>query len=134
MADDFSELGELAADLTAAPKETAPFVKQALKGTAQEVKKGWAARAKVSRGSYPRGYAASVDYDEKDTAAGPEVEIGPNLGKPGGSSGFLEDAPGGVRAAPQHAGRDALEAAEADFKRGVEAALADGLAKALGAS
>lgn len=134
MADDFDELMEIAADLTSAPSEVAPFVKKALKGTAMEIKKGWAARASVSRGSYPRNYAVSVDFDERDTAAGPEVEIGPNLGRPGGSAGFLEDAPGGVLAAPQHAGRDALEAAEPDFVRGIEAALADGLAKSLGAS
>lgn len=134
MAGDFDELSELAADLTSAPAEVAPFVKVALRGTAMEIKKGWAERARVSHGSYPRGYARSIDFDEKDNESGPEVEIGPNLGKNGGSAGFLEDAPGGVRAAPQHAGRDALEAAEKDFVRGIDAALADGLAKSLGAS
>lgn len=135
MADDFDELLELAADLTSAPKEVAPFVKQALKGTAMEVKKGWSERAKIARGEgYSAAYASSIDFDEKDTEVGPEVEIGPNLGKAGGSAGFLEDAPGGVLAPPLHAGRDALEAAEPDFVRGLENALADGLAKALGAS
>lgn len=135
MAGDFDELMELAADLTAAPSEVAPFVKKALKVTAMEVKKGWSSRAKISPGNgFSRAYASSIDFDEKDTAAGPEVEIGPNLGRAGGSAGFLEESPGGVLAPPLHAGRDALEAAEPDFVRGTENALADGLAKALGAS
>lgn len=137
MADDFDELMELAADLTSAPKEVAPFVKQALKGTAMEIKKGWAERAGAVGGDgVPAGYAASIDFDERDTDAGPEVEIGPNLGKRGGKGGFLDEplSTGGLYRAPVHAGRDALEAAEPDFVRGIENALADGLAKALGAS
>lgn len=137
MADDFDELLQLAADLTAAPSETAPFAKKALKGTAMEIKKGWAARAEAVGGEgVPAGYASSIDFDELDTESGPEVEIGPNLGKRGGRGGFLDEplSTGGLTSAPVHAGRAAVEAAEPDFVRGLERAVADGLAKALGAS
>ena len=137
MADDFDELLELAKDLTDAPAEVAPFVKKALKGTAMEIKKGWTQRAEaVGSDGVPSGYAESIDFDERDTDAGPEVEIGPNPGKRGGKGGFLDEplSSGGLTHPPVHAGRAALEAAEPDFYRGLEHAVADGLAKALGAS
>lgn len=129
MADDFSELAELAADLSSAPRQVAPFVKKALRGTAMEVKKDWSTRARVSGGDgFSSAYAASIDFDEQDTADGPEVEIGPNLGKRGGSAGFLDEplSSGGLNRPPMHAGRGAVEAAEPDFVRGIEVALFDG--------
>lgn len=132
MADDFSEVGELVADLRGVPAEALPFIKQALKGTAMELKKGWQERAAVSAGDgYSERYASSIDFDELSPPDGPEVRVGPNLGRKGASAGFLEEAPGGVLAPPLHAGRDALEAVEEDFERGLLHAVADGLAKAL---
>jgi hypothetical protein len=66
------------------------------------------------------GYAASIDYDMKlDTDGVIGAEVGPNLDKPQGSFGLVEDAPGDVRSAPQHAGRSAAKNAEADFIRGI---------------
>lgn len=132
MSDDFAEFLELAADLTGAPSEVAPFVKKALKGTAVGIKRDWRAGAKVSRGEgFSGAYPYSIDFDEKDAATGPEVEIGPDLGRNGGSAGFLEEAPGGVKAPPLHAGRNAVEAHEEDFVRGIEIALYDGLRAAI---
>ena len=61
-----------------------------------------------------------------------EAEVGPHLGRNQGSFGFVEDANGGVRSAPQHAGRDALRANEADFERGLQIALFDATMKAVG--
>lgn len=135
MADDFDGLLELAADLTDAPSEVAPFVKQALKGTAMGIKKDWANRAKISRSGYPKAYPSSIDFDESDTSDGPEVEIGPNLDRNGGTAGFFDEplSSAGLRRPPMHAGRAALEAAEADFERGIGKALEDGTRKALGA-
>lgn len=129
MVDDFSAIHELVADLRGAPSEVVPFVKQALRGSAMEMKKDWQERAKVSPGDgFSVAYASSIDFDENDTQTGPEARIGPNLGRNGGSAGFLEDSPGGVLAPPLHAGRDALEAVQEDFERGILNAVADGLA------
>lgn len=72
---------------------------------------------------FTKRLGASVDFDVRVNqafgGASIEVEIGPNLSKPGGSAGFREESPGGVKSAPQFAGRDAVEANEADFLRGL---------------
>lgn len=124
MADDFSELLELAADLSNVPAEANRNIKKAIEVTARNVKDDWRQGATVARG-YASSYAAAVDYTLEYPGGSIEAEIGPSLGKTAGASaGFLEDAPGGVLAAPQHAGRDALEANEEDFARGLEIAIA----------
>lgn len=128
MADDFSELAELAADLTDAPEVAARFVKKAIQFTATEVKQDWRQGAERTGLS---GYAASIDYDLLYPGGAIEAEIGPNLGRNQGSFGFVEDAPGGVRSAPQHAGRDAVRANEDDFVRGLEIAIFDATAEAV---
>lgn len=131
MADDFAELMELAADLTEAPAEALPFVKKAMRGTAMGIKKAWREDAKVARGEgFSVAYAYSIDFDEKDTANGLEVEIGPNLGKNGGSAGFFEEG-ASVGAPAKHSGRKAMEANEEDFLRGIAVALYDGTTKAV---
>lgn len=129
MADDFSELVELAADLRSAPAGVAPFVRKAVEVTARNVKNDWRQGAERTGLS---GYAASIDYDLKSSAVVVEAEVGPNLGRNQGSFGFVEEANGGVRSAPQHAGRDALRANEADFERGLQIALFDATMKAVG--
>jgi len=132
MADDFSEIAELAADLTSVPAEANRNIKKAVQVTAHNIRDDWRQGAEVSS-SYAERYASSIFYDIKYPGGAIEAEIGPELGRPGGSAGFLEDAPGGVRAAPQHAGRDALEANEGDFTRGLEIAITNAVIDKLGA-
>lgn len=128
MADDFSGFTELAHDLTGASENVGKFAVSALKFTSVEIKKDWTQGAERSGLS---GYAHSIDFDIEYAPGEISSEIGPNLGRNQGSFGFVEDAPGGVQSAPQHAGRDALEANEADFHRGLEIAAFDALQKAV---
>jgi hypothetical protein len=133
MGDDFSELMELAADLTGVPAEANRNVKKALEVTARNVKDDWRQGAEIGRGEgYSERYASSIFYDIKYPGGAIEAEIGPELGRPGASAGFLEDAPGGVLAAPQHAGRDALEANEEDFLTGLEIAITNAVVDKIG--
>lgn len=133
MADDFSELYELAADLSNVPSEANRNIKKAIEVTARNVRDDWRQGAEVGRGDgYSERYAWSIFYDIKFPGGAIEAEIGPELGRPGGSAGFLEDAPGGVQASPQHAGRDALEANEADFVRGLEIAITEAVIDKIG--
>lgn len=128
MADDFSELVELTADLTRVPSTANRFIKKAVEVTARNVRDDWRQGAEVGYGEgYSARYASSIFYDIKYPGGAIEAEVGPELGRPGASAGFLEDAPGGVDAAPQHAGRNALEANEEDFARGLELAIFDAL-------
>lgn len=129
MATDFSELDSLVADLRGAGAEVRPFVRKALQVTAHKIRDEW--RSSASR----RGLAAygrSVGYDTTEKAGTIEAEIGPTPGRRQASFGFVEDANGGVRSAPQHAGRDALKNNEPDFVDGLERAAADALNKAVG--
>ena len=132
MADDFSELLELAADLTGAGDGVGRFAKKALEVTARSVRDDWRQGAEVSAGNgYTAAYPRSIFYDVEVGRGEVSAEVGPELGRPGGSAGFLEDAPGGVLASPQHAGRDALEANEPDFIRGMEIAVFDATVEAV---
>lgn len=128
MSDDFGELFELARDLTGAPEKANRNIDKAIKFTSVEIKKDW--RQGAERTGLT-GYAASVDFDMQYSANEIASEIGPNLGRNQGSFGFVEDAGGGVRSSPQHAGRDALEANEPDFIRGLEIAVFDATAEAI---
>jgi len=122
---DFSDLMRLEADLRAAPAKAHRNVRKAVEVTARYVKDDWREGAEISS-FFPKTYAASIDYDIKTSSDVVEAEIGPSLGKtPGASAGFLEEAPGNVRARPIHAGRDALKANEEDFSRGLLIAISD---------
>jgi hypothetical protein len=126
---DFSELDKLVADLRSAPAETAPFVRKAVQVTAHKIRDEWregAARTGLN------AYGRSVGYDTKETRSGVEAEIGPTPGRRQASFGFVEEANGGVRSSPQHAGRDALKNNEQDFVDGLDKAVADGLRRAVG--
>lgn len=127
MADDFAELRELAADLTAAPEEARPFIRKAVQVTAHKIKDDW--RKGANRSGLGK-YAADITYETEEKRASIEAEIGPTIGD-SGSFGFVEDAGGGVKSAPQHAGRDAMEANEDDFADGLELAIYDGLSAAI---
>ena len=117
------DVRRLAADLTAAGPAVRPFARKALQVTAHRIKDEW--RAAANRTGLA-GYAADVTYETRESAAGVVAEIGPTPGD-SGSFGLVEDAPGGVYSAPQHAGRDALENNEDDFERGIDRAVADAL-------
>ena len=127
------ELRQLAADLVGVAGGIRPFAEKAIEVTARNVKAGWSKRAAVSKdgNGFAGTYPSSIDYDLKRGITTVSAEIGPNLGKNGGSAGFLEDAPGGVKSRPQHAGRDALEANEQDFYDGLAKAAADALLKGI---
>lgn len=116
------DLYSLSRDLADAPRRAAPLIRKAVEVTARNIKDDWAEGA--SRTGLER-YAKSVDYDIIDSAEGVRAEIGPNHGKRQGKFGFVEDANGDVRSAPQHAGRDALEANQDDFDAGLATALWD---------
>ncbi|GAA4762612.1 hypothetical protein [Microbacterium gilvum] len=120
-----AELYELAADLTAAPAEARKNVVKATQVSAHHIKDDW--RQGAERTGL-EGYAAKIDYDLEDAGTEVSAEIGPQLGGQG-SLGLVEDAPGGVQSAPQHAGRDALEANENDYVRGLEIAVFDAIAE-----
>lgn len=126
--DDFHELLELAEDLTAAPQKAIRNVDKAIKFTSVEIKSDWRQGAERS-GLGP--YANSIDFDMKYAPGEIASEIGPNLGKKQGALGLVEDGGSGVASAPQHAGRDALEANEADFYRGLEIAVFDATVEAV---
>ena len=117
------DIRKLAADLTAAGPAVRPFARKAVQVTAHRIKDEW--RAAANRTGLG-GYAADVTYETRENAAGVVAEVGPTPGD-SGSFGFVEDAPGGVYSAPQHAGRDALENNEDDFERGIDRAVADAL-------
>ncbi|MCK8477227.1 hypothetical protein [Microbacterium aurugineum] len=127
MSDDFSELGKLVKDLTDVPAEANRRIKSALEYTSINLRDDWKEGAAIS-GGYPKSYAAAISYDIKYPGGAIESEIGPVLGKtPGASAGFLEEAGGGVDGPAHHAGRNALEANEPDFWRGLEIAATDAL-------
>ena len=126
MSADFSEIARLAADLASVSPKAIPYMAKAVEVTAHHVKDDWKGGVPgiSSRGS--SAYESSIDYEMKPSLGGVGAEIGPNLGKAGGTFGLLEDGGGGVMSAPQHAGRDAAKKNEADFVKGLSRALADG--------
>lgn len=119
---DFTELMALAADLDVAPARASRNVRKALQYTATNLKRDW--RQGAARSGL-EGYAASVDYDIETSPDGVDAVVGPNLARNQGSFGFVEDGGSSVFSAPQHAGRDALEANENDFYRGLLIAITD---------
>lgn len=132
MSDGFDDLYSLAADLTGVPEDANRRVKKAIEVTSRSIKDDWREGAEIS-GSYAKTYAPSISYDLHFPGGAIESEIGPVLGRtPGAGAGFLEEAPGGVDGPPTHAGRDALEANEDDFYRGLEIALYDATEDAVG--
>lgn len=118
---DFSELADLEADLRSVGPKAARYVAKAVEVTARHVKDDWRDAAERT-GLYP--YSSDIDYDMEIGGGVIAAEVGPTPGD-AGSLGIVEDAPGGVRSRPQHAGRSALRANEDDFERGVLLAALD---------
>ena len=119
----FDEVLKLAVDLGNVEAKTIPGIRKAVEVTARHVKDDWRKGAKRSGLA---AYASAIGYDMKLDADG-EVgaEIGPEMNKRQGRFGFVEDANGGVRSAPQHAGRKAAKGNEPDFIKGIEDAIGD---------
>lgn len=125
---DASDLMRLAADLSEAGPRARPFVRKALEVTARHIRDDWRKNADISENAAIVGpYEQSIFYDIKQGLTEIEAEIGPELGRPGGTAGFLEEGGAGVLVPPIHAGRDALEANEQDFIDGLEIAIVDAL-------
>lgn len=120
MAED--DLFSLARDLADSPRNVAPLVKKAVQVTARNIKDDWSENA--DRNGLAN-YAKSIDYDIIESEHGVRAEIGPNHRRRQGRFGLVEEAPGDVKSAPQHAGRDALEKNQDDFDAGLAAALWD---------
>jgi hypothetical protein len=125
---DFSEVNVLAADLGQVAPKMIPLIRKAVEVTARNVKDDWKSNVPniSSRGS--NRYKSAIDYEmvlDLDGSIG--ADVGPNLTRPGGSFGLLEDAPGGVTSAPQHSGRKAATKNESDFVNGLAKAAEDAL-------
>lgn len=129
MATDFSEFDKLSIDLTSASDEVIPFVVLATKVSSHKIRDD--AREEAARSGL-EAYGQSIGYDVTHRATAIRGEIGPTRGRRQSSFGFVENAGGKVRSAPQHALRDAKKANEPDYFDGIEKALADGMDKAVG--
>lgn len=123
---DFSEVDELIADLGDAGEKMVKKLVTAMKVTAHNVKDGWQERAE--RKGLAK-YSTTVDYEILHHERGVDAVIGPNHSRRPKHApyGFVEEGGSGVFAAPQHAGRDALEAEKEDFVRGILNAATDAL-------
>lgn len=131
---DNSELDRLAADLDAAADGIEPFLVKALKVTSLNIKKGSA--RKVGRRRHFRQAAQAINFDiVKFQGFGASVvqsEIGYDKERPAGALGNLVEfgAPGSPNAlTPGSELVSTLHENEADFERGVTAALDDVLKK-----
>lgn len=128
---DFDELRDFEATIDEAPEKIRGFVPKALEFAARETKDAWRDAARGPSGRHARAYPASIDYDtDQNTVFGVDVwraEIGPNLGRAQGALGILDEAPGGVTAAPQGAGRKAAKVAEEELAKGLAKAAEDAL-------
>lgn len=118
-------------DLGEFPRHAGRFVLGALRKTAHGMKEDWQELAKPPSGGHARAYPFSVDYDvTKSEFPHFEAEIGPNLSRTQGALGILEEANGGVKAAPQNVRKGVVLANESDFERGMDRAVDDALRRA----
>lgn len=119
---DFTEVTQLVADLTRAPRIAVENVNKAIEVTAVKVKRDWQEPLKGSA-TVPGG-AASVSYDIKGaaglTGSAISAEIGPTLAGQGPIVGMLEY--GTPTTGPRGYGAAALQKNEADFIKGIQIA------------
>lgn len=125
-----SDLESLHRDLGKPQVYVGPEVKKALEGTAFKMKESWQSAAKGPSGGHASAYPSSIDYDVRTRFTHWEAEIGPNLGRKQGALGILEEAPGGVAAAPQNVRAGVVKANEGDFEKGMDDAVDDALRRA----
>lgn len=123
----FAALYRLEADLRGVPPIVNRYAKKAIEVTARNVKDDW--RQGADRSGLG-AYAADIDYEMNVVPGEISADVGPTVGD-SGSFGLVEDGGGGVRSAPQHAARDAMEANEPDFIRGLEIAIFDATVEAV---
>lgn len=134
MADDFSELMELAADIDSASTALPKYLAKALGVTSKKVKES--AQDRVRGRKHFKQAASAIDYEldgYSGTSSGMSSEIGYNKGQPAGNLGNLVEfgAPSsGNSLAPGGELQAALTENEGDFVRGVEAAAADAMREA----
>lgn len=124
-----SDLDKLQRDLGTVPRYSQRFVHKALGVTANLAKSAWRNIAVPASGERAKGYPFAIDYEVSGDFPSYEAEIGPQLGGQG-SLGILEDAPLGVRSAPQSARKKILPEVEADFEKGLDRAVDDALRRA----
>jgi hypothetical protein len=129
----FTELTELAADLADVPAKALRNVSKAVEVTARGIKDDWRAVAKAESGRHAKRYPSAITYDkDRLTVFGVDIvraEIGPEIGRPQGRLGFLEEGVAEQNTAGQHGMRLAVKANEDDFMRGLLMAIADPLEK-----
>jgi hypothetical protein len=131
---DFSELLDLAADLTAVAKASPKKARQAVQQTGIRTKAQWAKDA--SGNPLGRQYTATIDYTLTGAVSGGilDLEIGPNLARYGGktgkgglvpSAGIFDDplSRGGILTPPDRSRRKAEKFASDEMEKGIAIAL-----------
>lgn len=127
MADDFSELYELAADLGEAPQNLPKYLRKALERTSNKVKKGARETVRKRKGL---GHAANTIEYELDGVSGDVSEMSSEIGyKEGTKSGNLGTLIefGSPKLRPSHDLGNALLNNEDDFVYGIDQAVADAM-------
>ncbi|ANJ26817.1 hypothetical protein [Agromyces aureus] len=125
---DFSELNTFAVEIEQADRKLAGNVVKAVRTSAFRGRRAWQKSAEGNSRTHLRGYPAAVDYDDvKNDGGSIGTDLGPNLSKGQGPLGFVEDAPGGVNAAPQRNYLAAEKVIEKDLVVGVLKAVDDSL-------
>ncbi|RCL91796.1 MAG: hypothetical protein DBW62_00640 [Microbacterium sp.] len=132
MPDDFqvdaSDLNVLSADLGAAPRNAAPFLRSALEYSARELRDD--ARQNARGMEHAPAFPFSITYDVKTLRAFGvtvmEAEVGPDKDRPQGALGNLIEY-GSVNNPPQGILHGALQRVEPDFESGIDKATADAL-------
>lgn len=120
----FDELHRLEIDLTSAPAESLPNIKQAVGISLRKGKRAWQEKAAGSR-RLP-AYPSDISYETKETRGEISGELGPTPGDVG-SLAIVEDAPGGVRGTPKRNYLAAEQAIETDLPIGIAKAVSDAL-------
>jgi len=124
---DFGEVLALSADFGDASTKVVPYARAALEVSSRNLKDDWRDEAKGNNSTLKR-YGASVTYDlDLQTDGVMSSEIGPDISRPMGSFGLVEEAGGGVRSAPQRNVDKALRRNLADFEKGMVQAGEDAL-------
>lgn len=123
MADDFSELMQLAVDLDEVGPAVSPFARKAIQVTSMNIKK----QAQASAGKRRQiGHAASaIHYETKESSSGVDAEIGYDKGGAGDLGNIVEF--GSSQFTPSHDLGNALLNNEEDFVRGMARAAHDAL-------